>query len=119
MTSSKRRKSASSSDTFRFVVAKTKPGASYSSSKVKSILTIRGTSPTSCVVTRDFAIKSHSSSNKTTDSFLQYSNIILKFEADSPKYDESNESKRTFNNGNPKFQAILSALNVFPHPGGP
>lgn len=34
-------------------------------------------------------------------------------------YEESKESNLTFSNGSPKFQAILSALIVFPHPGGP
>ena len=71
ITSSNLRKRASSSDTFKLVVAITRPGASYSSSKVSNIFTILGTSPTSCVVVLDFAIKSHSSSNKTTGSFLQ------------------------------------------------
>ena len=44
---------------------------------------------------------------------------MRRLDADSPKYEESKESNLTFSKGKPKFQAILSALIVLPHPGGP
>ena len=84
-TSSNRRKSAASRESSTFVVATSKPGASYSSISVKREFTIRDASPMSLGLVRDRAMKSHSSSKSTHGRSFAVSKTDRKLLADSPK----------------------------------
>ncbi len=80
---------------------------------------MRDASPISLLLTRDRAMKSHSSKSKTHGRSCAAVKSVRRLAADSPKYEEIREAKRTFISGKPVFHARRFAPSDLPQPGGP